>query len=766
MQVTPVDSDKNGLNGKSEGLVETNAPTVPAPEVDPVAFLAQCVESMMERPPPPSLYIRPPLPKNEPQRLAVTKALGVEGLSSEERFDAVTEVLRVQLNAPLSLITIIYQDTIQVLSASGSLVAGGPPLVLSAAPRSDTFCERILTSPHPGIIVVEDALLDPRFCHNPFVTGPLGVRSYAGAPLVGSSSNRYGTLCVIDFHPRSFTTDQLSLLADLSEIVVREIEQDAVKLRNAFGTDLGSPLRDISCFSEGVMLCDVAQPHWPIHYVNDSWCKATGISSSEACGRSFWTLFASSNGASLDEVQDAWMAVKSGEPFKLAIAPRNSQKRNVKMTFTPSKGRFHPETAIAVPETELERQMEPLERPIPCPCVLPTGRPRSELSQDKVSALAAALNALDPISTGTEEASSPFFYIASVLTTTSTKDSATSFEVSTPKGNDEGVRCRSSERPPFNCMSPVEFKKVSLGPMLAIGSRSRVFRGVWHGEKVGVKVIDSWIDADDVNSKLSATNSDGDKNAKGKKGAALQATISLNLVHPNIVRTYAAGESYGASDSLGRVHQQVWLVQELCAMGTLQSAVDGEVRGLRAAVGRPDLVIVLRIMLEVAQAVNYVHRRGIVHGNINLNNILLCPSLKDERTWTAKLSDFSSASPCTLSERESSMAVETPVDVSHSAPEVLKGGSHSQSSDIFAFGVVFWECMCGVRAWLGHSSGGIIENVVHRKKVLEVPGAASVSAKNLLRRCMSYDPSDRPPAKDIIMEIKEQLRAAKVSRIS
>lgn len=63
------------------------------------------------------------------------------------------------------------------------------------------------------------------------MAGQLPVGFYAGAPLVSSvDGHRYGTLCVIDFRPRTFPPDRYQMLCHFSEICVRELEQALVSL--------------------------------------------------------------------------------------------------------------------------------------------------------------------------------------------------------------------------------------------------------------------------------------------------------------------------------------------------------------------------------------------------------------------------------------------------------------------------------------------------------------------------------------------------------
>jgi signal transduction histidine kinase len=73
--------------------------------------------------------------------------------------------------------------------------------------------------------VLSDASLDPRFEHNPFVTGELGsVRFYVAYPLVTKDGIAVGTLCVFDEEPRSLDHTSLAVLEMLAQRVVDVFE--------------------------------------------------------------------------------------------------------------------------------------------------------------------------------------------------------------------------------------------------------------------------------------------------------------------------------------------------------------------------------------------------------------------------------------------------------------------------------------------------------------------------------------------------------------
>ncbi len=73
-------------------------------------------------------------------------------------------------------------------------------------------------------MVVPDTQADERFVENPLVTLDPSIRFYAGAPLKSPAGHNLGTLCIIDRVPRSLTKEQEGTLADLANLVVRELE--------------------------------------------------------------------------------------------------------------------------------------------------------------------------------------------------------------------------------------------------------------------------------------------------------------------------------------------------------------------------------------------------------------------------------------------------------------------------------------------------------------------------------------------------------------
>lgn len=91
---------------------------------------------------------------------------------------------------------------------------------------------------------------------------------------------------------------------------------------------------------------------------------------------------------------------------------------------------------------------------------------------------------------------------------------------------------------------------------------------------------------------------------------------------------------------------------------------------------------------QIAEALRYVHTRGIVHGDIKSENILLLRT--PDRRRVAKLLDFGLAR--TAASGDPSQIEGTP---EYLAPERITGAPASPRSDIYALGILFWESLVG-----------------------------------------------------------------------
>jgi len=148
----------------------------------------------------------PALPDNEQERLAALVDFEVLDTPAEPAFDALTRIAAHILKVPIALVSLVDTDRQWFKSRYG--------IELPETPRDISFCGHVVSQDAP--LVVEDASTDERFADNPLVTGPPGIRFYAGFPLRTADGLVLGTLCAIDSRRRTPTQadlEQLELLA-------------------------------------------------------------------------------------------------------------------------------------------------------------------------------------------------------------------------------------------------------------------------------------------------------------------------------------------------------------------------------------------------------------------------------------------------------------------------------------------------------------------------------------------------------------------------
>lgn len=160
---------------------------------------------------------------------------------------------------------------------------------------------------------------------------------------------------------------------------------------------------------------------------------------------------------------------------------------------------------------------------------------------------------------------------------------------------------------------------------------------------------------------------------------AIAAVAALD--HPHIVRTYR----HGMTDSL------FWYSMEYVRGRSL--------RDLLLAEGRMDARSCLRIVAQVASALDYLHRRGLTHGDLKPENVLI-----DADGWV-HVSDAVVARACEPAPaREPGRTLRTLTDAApatpaprppYIAPEEFAAGQRGPAADQFALGVLVHECLAG-----------------------------------------------------------------------
>jgi two-component sensor histidine kinase len=150
----------------------------------------------------------------EVERLAALRRYEILDTPREQEFDDIVAVVSAICETPISVINLIDEGR-QWFKAEVGLGVRETPLLPS-------ICAHAILQ--PGLFVVPDTLDDIRFADNPLVTGDPGLRFYAGALLETSEGLPLGTICVLDYMPRTLDQKQKDLLRVMATQIMRLLE--------------------------------------------------------------------------------------------------------------------------------------------------------------------------------------------------------------------------------------------------------------------------------------------------------------------------------------------------------------------------------------------------------------------------------------------------------------------------------------------------------------------------------------------------------------
>ncbi|KAK2434493.1 serine/threonine-protein kinase EDR1 [Trifolium repens] len=254
----------------------------------------------------------------------------------------------------------------------------------------------------------------------------------------------------------------------------------------------------------------------------------------------------------------------------------------------------------------------------------------------------------------------------------------------------------------------IDFSELTVGTRVGIGFFGEVFRGIWNGTDVAIKVF--------LEQDLTAENMEDFCN---------EISILSRLRHPNVILFL------GACTKPPRLS----MVTEYMEMGSLFYLIHVSGQKKKLSWRRR-----LKMLRDICRGLMHIHRMKIIHRDVKSANCLV------DKHWTVKICDFGLSRIITDSPMRDSSSAGTPEWM---APELIRNEPFTEKCDIFSLGVIMWELCTLNRPWEGVPPERVVYTVANEGSRLEIPEGP---LGRLISECWA-EPNERPSCEEILSRL-------------
>ncbi|KMT01871.1 hypothetical protein BVRB_9g209920 isoform A [Beta vulgaris subsp. vulgaris] len=254
----------------------------------------------------------------------------------------------------------------------------------------------------------------------------------------------------------------------------------------------------------------------------------------------------------------------------------------------------------------------------------------------------------------------------------------------------------------------IDFSELTVGTRVGIGFFGEVFRGIWNGTDVAIKVF--------LEQDLTSENMEDFCN---------EIAILSRLRHPNVILFL------GACTKPPRLS----MVTEYMEMGSLYYLIHLSGQKKKLSWRRR-----LKMLRDICRGLMCIHRMKIVHRDLKSANCLV------NKHWTVKICDFGLSRIMADTSMGDSSSAGTPEWM---APELIRNEPFTEKCDIFSLGVIMWELCTLSRPWEGVPPERVVYAVANEGSRLELPEGP---LGRLIADCWT-EPHERPNCEDILSRL-------------
>jgi serine/threonine protein kinase len=276
----------------------------------------------------------------------------------------------------------------------------------------------------------------------------------------------------------------------------------------------------------------------------------------------------------------------------------------------------------------------------------------------------------------------------------------------------------------------VDLADLRIGECIGAGTTAEVFRASWHGTDVAVKKL------------------------RGPLPSEFQRELAVlsQFRHPHLVL-------FMGVSTVGNPK----IVSELCEGGTLFRLLHQQ---KELPLSWPQR---LKIALDTAKGVNFLHRQRLVHRDLKSLNLLLAakvinrgvvPWVKVSDFGLSRFLPFAPSAAGALSHATHGIMTGGVGTALWMAPEVLNGGSYTEKVDVYSFAIVLYELLA---RWIPFDGSGLEPVSIavavtggRRPDMRYVPTDCPSTLSRVMKACWLHCPSQRPTFDAVLDMLKQE----------
>lgn len=260
----------------------------------------------------------------------------------------------------------------------------------------------------------------------------------------------------------------------------------------------------------------------------------------------------------------------------------------------------------------------------------------------------------------------------------------------------------------------IDSTQLVLHQKVASGSFGDLFRGTYCGQDVAIKILKP----ERLNDSL-------------QQEFAQEVFIMRKIRHKNVVQFIGACTK----------PPNLSIVTEYMSGGSVYDWLHKQRATMR-------LPMLLKISVDVARGMDFLHKNNIIHRDLKAANLLM------NENEVVKVADFGVAR---VQAHSGVMTAETGT-YRWMAPEVIEHRPYDHKADVFSFGIVMWELLTGKLPYADLTPLQAAVNVVQKNLRPTIPRGTHPAVIDLMERCWRTNPSERPEFADIVKELLDILK--------